>query len=46
MSIHGSIYAPAAPLMLSGSSSLPILGTLDVADTITITGSASAVVSP
>jgi hypothetical protein len=44
MSIHGSIYAPAAPLTLSGSTKLPILGTLDVADTIT--GSASAVVSP
>ena len=46
MSVHGTIYAAGAPLTLTGGTSDPTLGTLDVARTITITGSGAAVVSP
>jgi hypothetical protein len=45
MSLHGTIYAAGAPLTISGGSNLPTLGTLDVARTITVTGSGTAVVS-
>jgi hypothetical protein len=44
MSLHGTIYAPAAPLTLSGGAKVPSVGSLAIADTITITGNATAVV--
>ena len=46
MSVHGTIYAAAAPVTLSGAVNSPTLATLVVADTIAMTGSGTAVVSP
>jgi len=45
LNIRGTIYAARAPLTLSSNAKLPTLGSLDVADTITVSGNASMVVS-
>jgi hypothetical protein len=40
-SITGSVYAPAAPLSLSGGSDAPTINGLVVVDTLTVTGNAT-----
>jgi hypothetical protein len=45
MDIRGTLYMPQAPLTLSGNTQLPTLGSLDVADTISVSGNGSVVVS-
>jgi hypothetical protein len=44
MDIRGTLYMANAPLTLSGNSQLPTLGSLDVADTISVSGNGSVVV--
>jgi hypothetical protein len=45
MDIRGTLYMPHAALTLSGNAQLPTLGSLDVADTISVSGNGSVVVS-
>lgn len=42
--IRGTVYAASAPLTLSGNAKLPTLGSLDIADTITVTGNGAVAV--
>lgn len=44
MDIRGTLYMAQAPLTLSGNTQLPTLGSLDVADTISVSGNGSVVV--
>jgi hypothetical protein len=45
MDIRGTLYMAHAALTLSGNAQLPTLGSLDVADTISVSGNGSVVVS-
>jgi len=45
LNIRGALYLAHAPLSISGNAQLPTLGSLDVADTITINGNGSILVS-
>jgi len=45
LDIRGTLYMARAPLTLSGNAQAPTLGSLDVADTITVVGNGAIALS-